>query len=68
MPVAGDLYYIESGRLTPENLTLLLIHGAGSSLLAFPAAMRRLNGYHVLAVDLPGHGRSPGYAVQSVTG
>lgn len=43
--------------------TVLLIHGAGSSHLAWPAALRRLPQTAVYAIDLAGHGRSalPGH-------
>ncbi|MBP6788450.1 MAG: alpha/beta fold hydrolase, partial [Candidatus Promineofilum sp.] len=37
---------------------LLLLHGAGGSHLVWPGALRRLAGTRVLALDLPGHGRS----------
>lgn len=37
---------------------LLLIHGAASSHLFWPAELRRLPGANVYALDLPGHGRS----------
>jgi len=39
---------------------LILIHGAGGSHLHWPAALRRMPGATVYAVDLPGHGRSEG--------
>jgi pimeloyl-ACP methyl ester carboxylesterase len=38
--------------------TLLLIHGAGGSHLAWPAALRRLPQTAVYTLDLAGHGRS----------
>lgn len=38
--------------------TLLLIHGAGSSHLTWPADLRRLPQTAVYALDLAGHGRS----------
>lgn len=38
--------------------TLLLLHGAGSSHLTWPAALRRLPQTAVYALDLAGHGRS----------
>jgi pimeloyl-ACP methyl ester carboxylesterase len=45
---------------------LLLIHGAGGSRLHWPPEMRRLPDVHVLAIDLPGHGESPGPGEHSV--
>jgi len=51
------LFYTVGGRGGPA---LVLIHGAGGSHLHWPAALRRLPGATVYAVDLPGHGRSAG--------
>ena len=45
---------------------VVLIHGAGSSHLVWPVAIRRLKGYRVLALDLPGHGKSEGVALHAV--
>lgn len=51
------LFYTVRRRGGPA---LILIHGAGGSHLHWPAALRRLPGATVYAVDLPGHGRSEG--------
>jgi pimeloyl-ACP methyl ester carboxylesterase len=37
-----------------------LIHGAGGNRLSWPPQVRRLGAARVLAVDLPGHGATPG--------
>lgn len=51
----GNLFYAHHiGTTTP----LLLIHGAGSSHLAWSGELRRLR--RAIALDLPGHGRSTG--------
>jgi pimeloyl-ACP methyl ester carboxylesterase len=50
----------EKGIL-PDRPTLVLIHGAGSSSQAFLNQLRRLDRtMNVLALDLPGHGTTPG--------
>jgi pimeloyl-ACP methyl ester carboxylesterase len=50
----------EKGIL-PDRPTLVLIHGAGSSSQAFLNQLRRLDRtMNVLALDLPGHGATPG--------
>lgn len=51
------LFYTVHGRKGPA---LILIHGAGGNHLHWPAALRRLPGATVYAIDLPGHGRSAG--------
>jgi pimeloyl-ACP methyl ester carboxylesterase len=66
MPEQAGIYYSLSER-NHSPFTILLIHGAGSNMLCWSAEMRRLPGYSVIAVDLPGHGRSRGQpAMQSI--
>lgn len=67
MPTAAGIYYAESNDKNTLCPPVILIHGAGSSHQCWPALIRRLPGYRVLALDLPGHGRSEGIALQSVT-
>jgi pimeloyl-ACP methyl ester carboxylesterase len=43
-----------------EKIPIVLIHGAGGTHLVWPPQIRRLAGYRVYAIDLPGHGRSAG--------
>lgn len=45
---------------------LILIHGAGGSRLSWPPEIRRMGGVEVFALDLPGHGDSPGGPETSV--
>lgn len=52
-----QIFYTQSGR---QGRALVLIHGAGGNHLHWPAALRRLPGARVYAIDLPGHGRSGG--------
>ncbi len=58
MPVSGNLYYSLHGEKSTENPPLVLIHGAGGTHLYWPPEIRRLPGYCVYALDLPGHGKS----------
>lgn len=48
--------------------TVILIHGAGSSHLTWPGALRRLPHTAVYALDLPGHGRSTPPGRQTIAG
>jgi len=52
-----DLYYFESGD--PEDTALILLHGLGDEADTWRHVITPLaEKYHVLAVDLPGFGRS----------
>lgn len=64
MPLLADIYYhvYQQG----EQLPVVLIHGAGGNHLYWPAEVRRLAGYQVIALDLPGHGKSSGRGQQSI--
>lgn len=72
MPVAAGLYFScsQGGNQWPASTQppVILIHGTGSNHLCWPAALRRLPACRVLAVDLPGHGRSEGVGLQSLDG
>ena len=63
----GPLRYRESGAGRP-GAPVVLIHGAGMSSAVWLGTMHRLARLrHVIALDLPGHGRSAG-APESVDG
>ena len=67
MPTASGIYYAQFDEGRKDEPPVILIHGAGSSHLVWPAELRRLSGQRVLAVDLPGHGRSGGTAQQTIS-
>lgn len=57
LTAAGNrLFYSDQGHAAGP--ALLLLHGAAGSHLVWPGPLRRLAGARVLALDLPGHGRS----------
>ena len=76
----SDMFYvvyngIRPDRVDADNLHLVnkkdkppvvLIHGAGGTHLYWPTLIRRLVGYPVFALDLPGHGKSTGDGKQSI--
>lgn len=67
MPTAAGIYYALSDEGRKDEPPVILIHGAGSNHLVWPVALRRLVGQRVMAVDLPGHGRSIGVAQQTIS-
>jgi pimeloyl-ACP methyl ester carboxylesterase len=64
-PRAASIFYTLAGdsRAAPP---LILLHGAAGSRLSWPPNLRRLPGFPVYTLDLPGHGRSPGPAPQNI--
>lgn len=50
----APVHYVEHG----VGPALLLIHGAGGNAMNWSPELRRLEGYMVSAIDLPGHGKS----------
>lgn len=49
-----------------DQTPTILIHGAGSSHLGWPSAIRHLSGKHILSIDLPNHGKSAQKELQSI--
>ena len=66
MPVAAGLYYFAHNLHEHNYPPVILIHGAGGTHLSWPVEIRRLPGQRMLAVDLPGHGKSPGLGRHSI--
>jgi len=68
MPIAHldeqKIYY--AARKLEHRPVLLLIHGAGGSHLDWPRQLRRFDPLGSCAIDLPGHGRSPGPARSTI--
>lgn len=58
MPAANGLYYFTNQKDGSNTPPVVLIHGAGGTHLYWPPQIRRLPGYQMFALDLPGHGRS----------
>lgn len=55
------IYYRRSqSGAAPHAAPLVLVHGAGGTSMHWPGELRRLPETSVYALDLPGHGQSPG--------
>ena len=68
--VAGHVTYAYTGSraVDPGLPTVVFVHGAGNdhSVWALQSRYFAYHGFNVLAVDLPGHGRSGGTSLSSV--
>lgn len=67
MPLASEIFYFVHSTEEADQIPLVLIHGAGGMHLYWPPEIRRLPGYKIFALDLPGHGKSPGMEQQSIS-
>lgn len=68
MPIAAEIYYhVFEGADAGEKPPVVTIHGAGGTHLDWPPEIRRLPGFRVYALDLPGHGKSGGRGQQSIS-
>jgi pimeloyl-ACP methyl ester carboxylesterase len=66
MPIVDNYYYFSYVSSISNSLPLILIHGAGGSSLSWPPEIRRLAGYNIYAIDLPGHGKSLSHGEQTI--
>jgi pimeloyl-ACP methyl ester carboxylesterase len=66
MPSAAEIYYYAYQGGDGDRPCVVLIHGAGGTHLYWPSEVRRLPGYRIFALDLPGHGKSGGRGLQSI--
>jgi len=65
--IGGDrIFFADHPNAARGGVQLVLVHGAGENHLVWPAALRRMPGVRVLAIDLPGHGKSGGDGRASV--
>lgn len=65
---ATPLFCTDSRPPDAAGPPLVLLHGAGGTHRHWPEELRALPGRRVVALDLPGHGGSPGPALTSISG
>jgi pimeloyl-ACP methyl ester carboxylesterase len=66
LDLGGERIYYARHRNQADGVSVVLIHGAVESHLAWPIGLRRLVGTVVYAIDLPGHGKSSGAGRSSI--
>jgi pimeloyl-ACP methyl ester carboxylesterase len=66
MPIAAGLYYFAYGAGLLTRPPIILVHGAGGNHLYWPPELRRMPNERILAVDLPGHGKSQGIGQHTI--
>ncbi len=68
MNIAGGFAYTANHAIDPAKRTVVFVHGAGldHSWFALQSRYFGYHGYNVLALDLPGHGKSAGPALATV--
>jgi pimeloyl-ACP methyl ester carboxylesterase len=65
---AAGLSHVDWSPPGQRGPPLILIHGAGGSHRHWPLELRTMPGRRVIAVDLPGHGDSPGPGRRAIDG
>lgn len=59
VPAAGPKPSLQTTELGAGGATVVLIHGMGGARTDWLPLVKRLKGYRLVMVDLPGHGTSP---------
>jgi pimeloyl-ACP methyl ester carboxylesterase len=67
MSFSAGMYYFPHGSEDLFRPPVILIHGAGGTHLSWPPQVRRLQDQRLLALDLPGHGKSERVGRQHIT-
>ena len=60
-----EIYYREKGG---ESVPVVFIHGAGGNGSLWGYVLKRLEGVHAFAIDLPGHGQSSWSPMDTIKG
>ncbi|MHB1652883.1 MAG: alpha/beta fold hydrolase [Desulfitobacteriaceae bacterium] len=61
-----NAHYQQNGEFRTDKSTLLFVHGAGGTGNKWVHQLTGIEGYNLIALDLPGHGRSEGEAADTI--
>lgn len=61
-----NTYYQQNGEFRTDKSTIVFVHGAGGTGSKWEHQLSGIEGYNLIALDLPGHGRSEGEAADSI--
>ncbi len=61
-----NIFYHEKNKAIPHRPTILFVHGAGGTWKKWANQLSGVKDYHLIALDLPGHGRSEGDGSNSI--
>jgi len=63
-----DTYYRQNGEISADRTSVIFVHGAGGTGKNWAYQLAGIDGYNLIALDLPGHGRSEGSADDVIQG
>lgn len=67
MPYSEDIFYRQyKEEFNRFDNPVILLHGSGGSHLSWPGELRRQENHHVIALDLPGHGKTTSTVCHSI--
>ncbi|AFM01557.1 putative hydrolase or acyltransferase of alpha/beta superfamily [Desulfitobacterium dehalogenans ATCC 51507] len=61
-----DIFYRQNDKAISHRPTILCVHGAGGTGEKWANQLSGIKDYHLIALDLPGHGLSEGEAINSI--
>lgn len=62
-----NIYYHQNKELLADQKSIIFVHGAGGSGEKWSYQLSGIDGYNLIALDLPGHGRSEGSPAEMIS-
>ncbi|MDR3601970.1 MAG: alpha/beta hydrolase [Desulfosporosinus sp.] len=61
-----NTHYLQNDDILVDRPSMVFVHGAGGTSKMWVRQLSGIKGYNLIALDLPGHGRSEGTAVDTI--